>query len=72
MLDLGGRTTREYFIAIDEVEWDYAPLGHDACHGGAFDWTARKFVDGNASSARIGSTYTKARRNARVEETRAS
>ena len=29
-------TTREYFVGIDEIEWDYAPDGVDACHGRPF------------------------------------
>ena len=32
----GEMTTREYFVGIDEIEWDYAPDGVDACHGQPF------------------------------------
>lgn len=34
-----GATLREYYIAIDEVEWDYAPDGRDTCHDDVFSYT---------------------------------
>lgn len=29
-------TVRRYFIAAEEVEWDYVPLGIDGCTNSAF------------------------------------
>src|SRR5262245_25854063 len=48
---------REYFIAADEVKWNYAPLGRNAITGKAFDDVANTYVQ--AGPDRIGSTYTK-------------
>ena len=28
--------TKRYFIAAEEVQWNYAPLGKDGCTGAAF------------------------------------
>jgi len=56
-------TVREYFIAIDEVEWDYAPMGVDACQGQDFGYTAQLWTSPDSRSTgnltRIGSKYTK-------------
>ncbi|HZS21984.1 MAG TPA: multicopper oxidase domain-containing protein [Pseudonocardiaceae bacterium] len=49
--------TRNYFIAADEVAWNYAPAGTNVFSGAPFDEEANKFVQ--AGPDRIGSTYTK-------------
>jgi FtsP/CotA-like multicopper oxidase with cupredoxin domain len=49
---------RVYFIAADEVDWDYAPSGRDQMMGMAFDETARVFVE--RGHDRIGKVYRKA------------
>ncbi|HEX6764241.1 MAG TPA: hypothetical protein VF103_02160, partial [Polyangiaceae bacterium] len=36
--------TREYFIAADEVQWDYAPTGINQITGEPFDDQANVFV----------------------------
>src|SRR5713101_6007153 len=41
---LAGKT-RTYFVAADEVTWDYAPSGLDQVSGEAFDATERHFVE---------------------------
>jgi len=48
---------RDYFIAADEVKWDYAPLGSNAITGQPFDDVADTYV--KAGPDRIGSAYTK-------------
>ena len=58
-LDVAGPTTREHFLAIDEVEWDYAPSGKDTCHAAAFGYKSAKIMDG-APANRIGRKYLKA------------
>ena len=50
--------TRTYYIAADEVEWDYAPLGINQMKGQEFNEDENVFVEN--SSDRIGSTYIKA------------
>ncbi len=42
---------RTYYIAADELPWDYAPLGRDMIHGKAID---------SPAPDRIGTTYQKA------------
>jgi manganese oxidase len=49
--------TRDYFIAADEVTWNYAPLGTNMITGQPFDATANAYVKGGPD--RIGATYTK-------------
>jgi FtsP/CotA-like multicopper oxidase with cupredoxin domain len=49
---------RTYFIAADEVEWDYAPLGLNNITGQPFDDAANVFVANGPN--RIGSKYIKA------------
>jgi manganese oxidase len=49
--------TRAYFIAADEVAWNYAPANMNMITGQPFDETANKYVQ--AGPDRIGSTYTK-------------
>ena len=50
--------TRTYFIAADEVVWDYAPLGFNNITGEPFDDAANVFVQNGPD--RIGSKYLKA------------
>lgn len=50
--------TRDYFIAADEVEWDYAPSGINQITGQPFDEVANVFVQGG--DERIGKVYLKA------------
>eukprot|EP00879_Flechtneria_rotunda_P000261 GHRR01000344.1.p1 GENE.GHRR01000344.1~~GHRR01000344.1.p1 ORF type:complete len:1159 (+),score=375.53 GHRR01000344.1:116-3592(+) len=58
-LKLNGKT-REYFIAADEVDWDYVPFGGEMCGGRNFNFSdnAKTFVE--AGPDRIGPKYTKA------------
>ena len=51
--------TRTYYIAADEVPWNYAPDGKNVVAGRAFDDDENVFVKGNGDT-RIGSTYQKA------------
>ncbi len=50
--------TRHYYIAADEVDWNYAPLDYNGITGLPFSPDERVFV-GNGND-RIGSTYRKA------------
>jgi len=50
--------TRDYFIAADEVEWDYAPTGINQITGEPFDDVANVFVQQGPD--RIGHKYIKA------------
>jgi manganese oxidase len=49
--------TRTYFLAADEVRWNYAPAGKNQLTGRPFDDTATTFV--RRGPQRIGSTYLK-------------
>src|ERR1043165_5556037 len=49
--------TRTYYIAADEVQWDYAPSGTNQITGKAFDDEANVFVENG--SDRIGKVYLK-------------
>ena len=51
-------TTRTYYIAADEVVWDYAPAGINQMKGQAFNEDENVFVEN--TSDRIGSKYIKA------------
>ncbi len=51
-------TTRTYYVAADEVEWDYTPAGRDEAMGMEFDAVAKSIVD--AGPHRIGHIYKKA------------
>ena len=51
--------TRTYFIAADEVDWNYAPDGMNVMMGRAFNDDEDTFVAGNGET-RIGGTYRKA------------
>jgi manganese oxidase len=59
--------TRNYFIAAEEVAWNYAPAGTNVFFGAPFDDEASKFV--RAGPDRIGSTYTKCLYHAYTDET---
>ncbi len=47
--------TRWFYIAADEVAWDYAPLGYNAVTGQPFDDVANVFVQSGPD--RIGDTF---------------
>ena len=49
---------RTYYISIDEVEWDYAPLDVDLCFDQPFTAADLPYV--RPSNTSIGSKYTKA------------
>ena len=49
---------RQYFIAADEIEWDYAPTGLDQLTGKPFDHISMMFIE--QGKDRIGRTYRKA------------
>ena len=53
----GGRV-RTYFIAVEETEWDYAPLGIDIMTGKPFEGTAVAYTQPGPN--RIGNIYRKA------------
>jgi len=50
--------TRTYYIAADEVEWDYAPSGLDQMTGKPFDHMSMMYIEQGKN--RIGRTYRKA------------
>ena len=50
--------TRIYYVAADEVNWDYAPSGRDEAMGMPFDDIAKGFVETSANH--IGRVYKKA------------
>lgn len=49
--------TRTYYIAADEVDWNYAPSGQNQITGAPFDETAAVFTQ--PGPQRIGTTYVK-------------
>ena len=49
---------RTYYVAAEEVEWDYAPLGKDMTTGKAFEGTAVAYTQPGPN--RIGHVYRKA------------
>lgn len=49
--------TRHYYIAADEVDWDYAPMGYDNITGRPFGEAASVFVQKGPD--RIGKVYRK-------------
>src|SRR6185503_14440569 len=53
----GGRV-RTYYVATEEVEWDYAPLGIDMTTGKAFEGTAAAYTQPGPNH--IGHIYRKA------------
>jgi hephaestin len=52
-----GGKTRTYYIAADEVSWNYAPDGKNEITGLPFDEKAKTYVQSGAD--RVGSTYFK-------------
>ncbi len=50
--------TRTYYVAADEVDWDYAPSGIDQAMGHPFDGLAKAFMEHGPH--RIGRVYHKA------------
>ncbi len=50
--------TRTYYIAADEVEWDYAPAGLDAMMGMKFETWGKMFTESGPHN--IGKVYRKA------------
>lgn len=50
--------TRTYYVAADEVQWDYAPSGRDEAMGMEFDAIGKAFTE--AGPHRIGRVYKKA------------
>ena len=58
--DIGatGGPVRTYYVAAEEVEWDYAPLGIDMTTGKPFEGTAAAYTQPGAN--RIGRIYRKA------------
>jgi FtsP/CotA-like multicopper oxidase with cupredoxin domain len=50
--------TRTYYVAADEVQWDYAPSGRDEAMGMPFDDVAKGFAE--TSADHIGRVYKKA------------
>ncbi|HYL61637.1 MAG TPA: multicopper oxidase domain-containing protein, partial [Candidatus Methylomirabilis sp.] len=49
---------RTYYVAADEVNWDYAPSGRDEAMGHAFDEVEKPYVE--SGPHRIGREYKKA------------
>ena len=60
--------TRTYYIAADEVEWDYAPLGHNGITGEPFGDQENTFV----ATGPTGSARCTARRSTASTPTRRS
>ena len=58
---------RDYYIAAEEVRWDYAPEGRDLMMGTDYTEDQKVFVE--AGPGRIGSTYTKIRYIGYTDET---
>ncbi|MBM3485577.1 MAG: hypothetical protein FJX67_02930 [Alphaproteobacteria bacterium] len=52
-----GAAERRYFIAIEEIDWDYAPAGRDQMMGMGFHGDQRVFVTRSAN--RTGRVYRK-------------
>jgi manganese oxidase len=49
---------RVYYVAVDEINWDYAPLGIDKLTGKPFDHMSMMYIEQGKN--RIGRTYRKA------------
>jgi len=54
----GGGKVRTYYVAADELDWDYAPSGIDQMTGKPFEGMAKFFMDHGPH--RIGHVYKKA------------
>src|SRR5258708_20382602 len=50
--------TRTYYIAVDEIDWDYTPLGVDGMTGKPFDHMSSMYVE--SDKHQIGRVYRKA------------
>ncbi len=50
--------TRTYYVAADELNWDYAPSGRDEAMGMPFDEIAKLYTE--SGPHRIGRVYKKA------------
>ena len=50
--------TRTYYVAADEVQWDYAPSGRDEAMGMEFDAIAKTYTE--SGPHQIGRVYKKA------------
>jgi FtsP/CotA-like multicopper oxidase with cupredoxin domain len=50
--------TRTYYVAVDELQWDYAPSGRDEAMGHPFDAIQKGYVE--SGPHRIGRVYKKA------------
>lgn len=59
--------TRTYYIAADEVQWDYAPSGINQITGEAFDEEANVFLENGED--RIGQVYLKSQYREYTDET---
>ncbi|GAB4814065.1 hypothetical protein N2152v2_001111 [Parachlorella kessleri] len=64
----GTEPAQRYYIAAEPVEWEYAPLGLDACNGEPFGEEALVFV-GQVNGSTIGSRYLKALYRQYTDET---
>ncbi len=53
-----GERTRTYYVAADEVNWDYAPSGRDEAMGHPFDELEKAYTE--PGPHRIGRVYKKA------------
>jgi len=51
-------TTRTYYVAAEEVQWNYVPSGRDEAMGMEFDEVGRAFTE--SGPHRIGRVYKKA------------
>jgi len=55
-----GQQKRTYYVAADEVDWDYAPSGRDEAMGQPFDSIAKGYTEpgpiASAASTRRRST----------------
>ena len=49
---------RVYYVAVDEINWDYAPMGIDKLTGKPFDHMSMMYIEQGKN--RIGRTYRKA------------
>ena len=50
--------TLKHFIAAELIDWDYAPLGHDACTGRNFSEQQNTWVEKTKSTP--GTAWVKA------------
>ncbi|KAI8330583.1 Cupredoxin [Chlamydoabsidia padenii] len=59
---------RTYYVAIDEVLWDYAPSGRDQVHDTSFDQSPARFYLAKSSTS-IGTQYYKAQYREYTDDT---